>query len=611
MRFLLALFTAAALSAQIPSVRIDTPMETPEWAKLERQLLERNSIAVKRFADAYVDDRGYLLHTPRWGTLDGPDDAIETFYNWTLLHALGGDDEILDLWEKAYEGHLAQYSELRTETTDLAKNGAYIDDFITQSDWFHTAEGMRGFFMQGLSDPADPKYIERMKRFADLYNDNQPANPNYDHKHKVIRSIWNGAMGAMTRHATVYDWIGDPVEGRFHLLHNPARGSEMFDLLPMYSRMLAHCEEYLDSRGDTNLNLGATLLSVNAYALTGEKKYRDWSLEYINAWKDRSVANGNNIPSNIGLDGTVGGTYGGKWYKGTYGWNFSIYDGELREVAHRNYFPHGSWPGFANGLILTGDQSYVDVLRGQIDNMYAHKRIKDGETLIPRMFGDPRGYRYSGREEWYHWTNELFHDRLTEIYLWSMDPKDRERLPETGWAAFLEGQDPGYPVRALGSGLEHVADREEVLANDITTPETRLADWPLRVTPATIKELVQLMWGGYFPNGRIWFLHSRLRYFDPVEERAGIPADVAALVEKLSSDEVTVTLVNTSKTAARRVIVQAGGYAEHTFTNATINGKTTPINGTHVEVALAPGSGATLVLGQERYTNQPNLKHPF
>jgi len=40
----------------------------------------------------------------------------------------------------------------------------------------------------------------------------------------VIRSIWNGSMGPMMRKATVYDWVGDPVPGRYHLLHSGKRG---------------------------------------------------------------------------------------------------------------------------------------------------------------------------------------------------------------------------------------------------------------------------------------------------------------------------------------------------------------------------------------------------
>ena len=47
--------------------------------------------------------------------------------------------------------------------------------------------------------------------------------------------------------------------------------------------------------------------------LTGEQKYKDWVVEYVNAWKERTAATGGNIPSNIGLDGKPGGEYGGKW----------------------------------------------------------------------------------------------------------------------------------------------------------------------------------------------------------------------------------------------------------------------------------------------------------
>ena len=147
---LLSLFTLP-LFAQGPVVEIDSPMPPPDWALMERALLDANSRAVEAFADRYIDERGYLQHTIRWGTLDGPDDAIETYYNWTLLHALGGSDSVLEHYKKGLEGHLLQYNELRTELTELAENGAYHKELITQSDWFHTGEGMRAFFLWGLS----------------------------------------------------------------------------------------------------------------------------------------------------------------------------------------------------------------------------------------------------------------------------------------------------------------------------------------------------------------------------------------------------------------------------------------------------------------------------
>ena len=59
----------------------------------------------------------------------------------------------------------------------------------------------------------------------------------------------------MLRKATTYDWVGDPVPGSFHLLHNPAGRGKLLDLKDYYPKMLAHCDEYLDSVGDNFLNL--------------------------------------------------------------------------------------------------------------------------------------------------------------------------------------------------------------------------------------------------------------------------------------------------------------------------------------------------------------------
>ncbi len=611
---LLPLFWGLAgclLSAAEVTIVVDTPLPPPAWALMQRELLRANSEACERFAGEYLDERGYLLHVPRWGTLDGPDDAIETFNNWTLLHALGASDAVLTLFKKALEGHLRQYGELRTTKTELARNGAYFNEFITMSDWFHTGEGMRGFVFQGLSEPANPTLRKRMKRFAGLYMNEDPEAPNYDPEHKVIRSIWNGSKGPMMRKATVYDWVGDPVPGRFHLLHNPARRTKMLDLEANYERMLAHCTEYLDSVGDNSLNLAATNLALNAYLLTGETKYRDWVLEYVDAWRQRTEATGGNIPSNVGLDGTPGGEYGGQWWKGTYGWNFTIFDGELEQIAHRNYFAAGSWPGFSNAFLLTGDPAYIAVLRKQMDNLYAQKKTIDGETMLPQMYGDPRGYKYSERAEWYHWTNDLHTDRLTEIYLWSMDRRDLAHVPKTSWIGFLEGQNPGYPEQALREDFERIRDSLEQIRNDPTTPDTRLADWLLDYNPAQTDTLTNLMIGGYFARGRIWTLHSRVRYFDPVERRAGPPQDVAGLVERLAADKVTLTLVNVSQIEPRTVTVQAGGYAEHQFQNVSLNGKRVEIDHPFVNLRLEPGCGSRLVFEMTRYANQPTLAQPW
>jgi hypothetical protein len=612
MRVLISTLLIGLGCAAQPSVRIDTQQSPPAWALLERELLKQSSLACDRFAGKYLDSRGYLLHTPRWGTLDGPDDAIETFYNWTLLHALGGSDSVLASYKKALEGHLLQYKEMRTSKTKIAENGAYHKEFITQSDWFHTGEGMRGFMFLGLSDPNDPVFRTRMKRFAGMYMNEDPEAPNYDPKQKIIKSIWSGSKGPMLHKATTYDWVGDPVAGTFHLLHGKQGRGGMVDLMSVYDKMLAHCAEYLDSVGDHPLNLAATGLATNAYMLTGEKKYKDWVLEYVGAWKQRTDANGGNIPTNIGLNGQVGGEYGGKWYKGTYGWNFTIYDGEIDAMAHRNTFDAGSWPGFGNAYLLSrGDAGFVATLRKQMENLYANKKVVDGKTLIPTGYGDPRGHKYSGgKEEWYNWTPNLFTNRLTEIYLWSMDPKDREKFSGDGWISFLEGKDAGYPERALRQDLKFVREQVQEIETDDTSADTRLADYLMGQNPAATDALSKLTLGSYL-TGNIWTLHARVRYFDPVRRRSGLPEDVAALVEGFTADSVAVRLVNVSAVEPRTVQVQAGAYGEHQIVSATVGGKTVAVNGPVLTVKLAAGAGDRVELRVKRYANEATLRQPW
>ena len=100
--------------------------------------------------------------------------------------------------------------------------------------------------------------------------------------------------------------------------------------------MLDHFKDYNDIVGDHPQNLLATSLALNAYMLTGEAKYKDWLLEYVDAWRQRMLANDGIIPTNIGLDGKIGSAAGGKWYGGVYGWGFTVDVPQTSKLAHRN-----------------------------------------------------------------------------------------------------------------------------------------------------------------------------------------------------------------------------------------------------------------------------------
>jgi hypothetical protein len=146
---------------------------------------------------------------------------------------------------------------------------------------------------------------------------------------------------------------------------------------------------------------------------------------------------------------------------------------------------------------------------------------------------------------------------------------------------------------------------------DDTTPDTRLSDDMNFVNPAVTETLTRLMLGG-LPAGRLGFpLHCRVRYFDPARRRAGIPEDVAALVERLTGDETTLTLVNVSPLHAREVIVQGGAYAEHQILSAEQDGQTLQVNGDRFAVRLAPGAGGRIKLRMKRYANPPTMAFPW
>jgi len=149
------------------------------------------------------------------------------------------------------------------------------------------------------------------------------------------------------------------------------------------------------------------------------------------------------------------------------------------------------------------------------------------------------------------------------------------------------------------------------MRQDTTTPDTRLSDDMNHGNPATTETLTQLMLGG-LPTGRVGFpLHCRVRYFDSTRRRAGIPEDVAALVEGMTADEVTLNLVNVNQVEERSVIIQGGAYAEHHIEGVTVENQTASVDHSSFTLRLAPGAGGRLKLRIKRYANQPTLAFPW
>jgi hypothetical protein len=605
---LVAAFALVAVPMRADTtIHVTTRMDPPRWAVLERQLLAANVPAAREFFAKYFAEDGQILCYVRWGANDGPDDAFENFNRWPELHALGADDAVLQMYSRAHEGLLKQYTEARTTDVPIARQGMYHKEYVVQSDWMHHGEGLQLFNRMGLSIPGDTTYRSRARRFAGFYMAEDAEAPNYDPERRIIRSMQNGSRGPMLRPATAIDWVGDPFDvSHFDALHGESS----------FAQFLAHYEEYTDVVGDHFLNLAATTLATNAFLLTGEAKYKQWVVEYMDAWLGRMRQNGGIIPSHVGLDGRVGGAEG-RWWGGAYGWGFSPVNPVTGQREDRNRI---GWalPGFANALLLTGDRKYVDAWRAMAAAVNANARGDGAARQYPTMFG---------ANGWYGWRSTPWNVGAVDVWYWSQVAGERPTpaaewappggsgayatLGTDGWIAYLRGDRAAYPEQALQWDLDLIDKRLAAMRKDTTPADRRLADNMLDYNPAAAESLVQLMWGALMPGRNGGLVNARLRYFDPERRRAGVPEDVAALVSELSDTGTTVTLVNLHPTQPRTVIVQGGAYAEHVIERVADGDRTTSVGAPSFTVRLAPGAGTTLRLTMRRYAATPTARHPW
>ena len=186
-----------------------------------------------------------------------------------------------------------------------------------------------------------------------------------------------------------------------------------------------------------------------------------------------------------------------------------------------------------------------------------------------------------------------------------------DQAPGKEWVDFLEGNNPEFPVKVLRRDLEELRSRMKGMYEDFRSLDTRMSDNTIWFNPVITDGLITLMLGG-LPTGVVGYqLHSRLRYFDIVNRRAGLPEGVAALVEGITDTETIVTLVNLNLSKLRKVVVQSGAYGEHHIENVNVGEARTDINENSFIVELAPGCGQRLHIKIDRYKNNPTFNFPF
>ena len=209
--------------------------------------------------------------------------------------------------------------------------------------------------------------------------------------------------------------------------------------------------------------------------------------------------------------------------------------------------------GFMNAYLLTGDDRYLDLWRADRQRSTRKQKTIDGRTTYPTMYGD---------DGWYHFTPENYSQRAGTV-LPVAAPEDRkacsgQRLAGLSLPATIPSY-PEQPARPISRGF--VNGRRN--ASETTTPDTRLADDPMKFNPASVSVADALMLGGLIRgNERVAPLHCRLRYFDPSGSVPALPK-IWRLDRKMTDDSVTVALVNVNQLDRRTLVVQGGAYAEH------------------------------------------------
>ena len=592
---------------------------SPGWAIAQRHLVKAMNRAAHRFVDHSTAEDGSLIQRSVWTSMDGTDNGYEAFLSFPLFYLVGGADQIQTMARREWDAITAQY-----EGYGTVERG-----FVTGFDWFHSSESYPYIYYLSLSEPGNAQDLARATSYAGMYIGDDPLAPNWDAERKLLRSPLNGSRGPRFD-TTVTDWdYHRPILSNYLAPFQDLPGGDGGDPHfrvdwtddELFEQILQRINERM-THGDVPLNLSATSLVTHAYLHTGEDRYRQWVLDYLQAWMDRRDANDGIVPDNVGPSGAIGERMDGKWWGGYYGWRW----------------PHGARnitePAFVAGscaALMTGDFSWLDLCRSQLDQLWALRRQEDGKWKVPARHSDGGWFDYREPDPWlfihlaYISQSKEDFARLDEVFPdrsnFSGLPPDWGAgkagiCPPMAWHLWNEGGNPDFPLQVLQTTQSSMQRALERIEADDSDPETRECYHFQPLNPVVPEALVQLTMGtpAALYNGGL--LQSHLLYFDAERRRPGLPDAVAARVEHVSADHAETVLVNTDDLHPRQLLVQAGAFGEHSFSGGVAvspDGTTAPIQidtGRHVTVDLGPGANIRLRLDMNRFVHRPSYDGP-
>jgi hypothetical protein len=303
----------------------------------------------------------------------------------------------------------------------------------------------------------------------------------------------------------------------------------------------------------------------------------------------------------------------GKWWGGYYGWRW----------------PHGLFNlveatliGASNAYLVSGDSKYLYLPRSVLDLVASQARRENGQVVVPHRHGDQGWYDYrpinpahlvylwyiSQEEQDYKRMEGLTPIRARDRLVYRKRKGDWEHAG--AWLGFLEGRNREYPLEILRATYGETLRRLDSIRRDATDPEERNVHHWQQLNPVVLEGLVQLMLGApnHIYHGGL--LHCRLAYLDPARKRPGIPPDIAALVDRVAPDGISVHLVNLHPSLSRRVILKAGAFGEHEFTEVGHGGESLAVNRGFFQVYLRPGATGRLEITMKLFAHRPSYGLP-
>jgi len=627
----------------LKATRVSAP---PGWALLERQLIALMEEAAPEYMHSCTEASGTAI----WA--DDIDDFYEAFYNWGLFYAMGANDSILDMaltaWNAStricasdirHRDHRLFRQNLTREYYDLSHPG--------DAEWHHKGEGNMAFYDFGVADPTISENVRRTRQFAGWYIGEDENAKNYDPEYRILRSPAQSGQGPWHKSRLVVamamlqggnlektpadQWVPKPMGIRASLYPVVKELEDGWWKVPERADEILGLFEHIVLNCDSANNLAATALVTHAYLATGDQKYKQWVIDYTEAWMERIEQNGGIIPDNVGPTGKIGEHRDGVWWGGFYGWGH--YQGF-------NIIYHAINIAAECCLLLTGDFKYLELLRSQLNVLLDNSITReDGQLLVPRRY-DEKGWCLTQPEvsvlsgpapmrvqELAH----LYHASLSqgdyELVCRVRDgdvERDWNEIPgnaaneknggETELARFnyYDGKNPGWPEQILraeyGWSLQHLQN----MRDDDRSRSERIEVNHFPENPVLTKGLTQVMLGApqsVFNGG---LLRAQVRYFDADRQRPGVPEDVAVLVDELAAERTGIQLVNLSATEDRTVIVQAGAFGEHQFTHVSgDDGDGIQVDGRHFTVHLPPSTAIRVEAGMARFANDPSYVFPW